>query len=188
MVNYYFVEKNMVLMTGEYDQHGKLCSRVMVGNLSFLVERTNLQILDDTLKYIGLNLKGSIVGAKSILGNRCMCPFIVNPYQGICLFPDKSPTKDDCIWFNPDHIINTTAIGNKTEVKLSNGHSIIVDSKRSHFNNKIETANQLKRTSLERGNHPSPITLYLEPKKGRQLCKERNGKYNFNCLEENTKE
>ncbi|WP_420489778.1 competence protein ComK [Neobacillus drentensis] len=43
------------------------------------------------------------------------CPVMVNPYQGVCLFPIKSPKKQECIWFNPQHIEKTKRIGNKTE-------------------------------------------------------------------------
>jgi competence protein ComK len=177
----------MILMMGEYDRYGKLCARVMAGRSSFLVDRTPLQLLDDTITYIGFDLRGAMASAKLILGERARCPIIVNPYQGICLFPNKSPFKADCIWFNPEHIVRTKAIGNKTEIELSNGHSIIVDSKLNSFNNRIQKANQLMQISKNRGNHPSPTIFYLEPPKGHQLTKEKTGKYNFSNLEDSNK-
>ncbi|MFF2449923.1 competence protein ComK [Neobacillus sp. NPDC058068] len=183
----YFIEKKMILMMGEYDQIGKLCARVVAGKSSFLVDRPPLHLLNDTLTYIGFDLKGAMTGAKSILGKKKKCPIIVNPYLGISLFPNKSPQKVDCIWFNPEHIIKTTAMGNETKVELSNGYSIRVDSKSSTFNDKIQTAKHLIRLSMERGNHPGPVTFYLEPKEGRQLSKEKTGKYNFSSLEDEQK-
>lgn len=141
-------------------------------------------ILDDTLKYIALDLKGAMTGAKFVLNKTVKSPIVVNPYQNICLFPSKSPQKIDCIWFNPEHIVNTKAIGTKTEVELSNGHSMIVDARLTTFNNKLQTANQLRRLSAERGNQPIPILIYHEPQKGRQLHKLKSGKYNFGILEE----
>jgi competence protein ComK len=175
------------LITGEYDQFGKHCTRVMAGKSSFLVDSTPLQLLDETLTYIGFDLRGAITGAKTILGKRAKCPIILNPYQGICLFPSKSPNKIDCIWFNPDHIVKTKARGNTTEVFLSNGYSIIVDCKRTNFNNKIEAAHQLKRLSEERGHHQGQIQFYLEPSKKHQLSKMKSGKYNFDVLIEDEK-
>jgi competence protein ComK len=180
----YLVEKNMVFMMGEYDQYGKLCARVIIGNKSYLVNRTCLQILNDSLTYIGYDLKGAITGAKFILGNRHMCPVMVNPYQVICLFPNKSPQKEDCIWFNPDHIVKTKAIGNRTLIELSNGHSILVDSKRYSFNNKMQIANQLKEISSQRGNRPTSMNLHLTRKKAYQFSKDKTGSYNFNALNE----
>jgi competence protein ComK len=180
----YLVEKNMVCMMGEYDRYGKLCARVIIGNKSYLVNRTCLQILNDSLKYIGYDLKGAVTGAKFILGNRNMCPVMVNPYQVICLFPNKSPQKEDCIWFNPDHIVKTKACGNRTLIELSNGHSILVDSKRSSFNNKMQIANQLKEISSQRGNRPTSMNLHLTRKKAYQFSKDKSGSYNFNALNE----
>lgn len=178
----------MVLMTNEYNQHGKRCTRVMLEEMSFLVDRTTEQVLDDSLKYIGFSLKGATEGAKSILGNRNLCPLIVNPYKGICLFPNKSPRSEDCIWFNPEHIVKTIPIGKKTEVYFRNGYSIIVDSKLFHFNTKIQQATQLKRSSVERGLNPNQKTFILEPKKELQLSRNNNGKYNFHILNDEKKE
>jgi len=182
MNQFYLVDGNVILMTGEYDKHGKLCARVMIGKETLLVERTPVQLLDDTLKYIGFDLKGAIKGAKEIIGEKYMCPVMVNPYKGICLFPNKSPKKEDCIWFNPEHIVKANSRGYKTEVELSNGVSIIIDSKRSSFNTKLQTALQLKRTSTERGNHPNTINFFIVPEKKKPLSKSKNGKYNFGSL------
>lgn len=177
----YFIEKKMILMMGEYDSNGKLCTRVMAEKTSFLVDRTPLQLLNDNLTYIGFNLDGPMKGAKAILGKRNKCPVIVNPYLGICLFPDKSPNKADCILFNPEHIVKTTAIRSQTLVEFSNGHSIIVDCKLSAFNHKIETAKQLLRISKKRAYCSGSVIFYLDPPK------EKSGTYNFKALEEDQK-
>ena len=180
----YLVDKDMVFMMGEYDRRGKLCARVVTGNKSFLVDRSCLQIINDSLNYIGYDLRGAITGARCILGDRMMCPIMVNPYQGICLFPNKSPQKDDCIWFNPDHIVKTKAFGRRTIIELSNSHTILVDSKLFSFNNKMQIANQLKQISTQRGNHPTSMTFYLKPKKGLNFSKDETGSYNFIELDE----
>lgn len=179
---FYLIDRNISMMLGEYNQYGRLCSRVLIGNESVLVERTPLQLMDDTLRYISFNLNGAYIGARGILGDRRMCPVIVNPYQDVCLFPIKSTLKDDCIWFNPQHIVKTKRLGNKTEVELSNGISIIVDLKLIPFNNRMQTALQLWRLSKDRGTTLNPMTSHLESNKQHQLTKLNNGKYNFDAL------
>jgi len=169
-------------MTGEYDQYGKLCARVMIGSNTLLVDRKPVQLLDDTLNYIGFDLKGAVKGAKNILGNRKRCPIMINPYQGVCMFPTKSSRKEDCIWFNPEHIVNTIARGTQTEVILSNGLSMIVDSKIHIFNNKLQAAHQLKRISRERGNQPGPISVFATSKNRELPFNTTTGKYNFGLL------
>jgi len=170
-------------MTGEYNEHGKLCARVMIGSNTLLVDRKPVQLLDETLKYIGFDLRGAIKGAKEILGNRKMCPFVMNPYQGVCLFPNKSPRKEDCIWFNPDHIVDCRARGTKTVVELSNGISMIVDTKFHTLNNKIQLALKLKRISSERGKLTTPLSLFTATKIKELRFNATTGKYNFGSLE-----
>lgn len=176
---FYLIDRNIIMMVGEYDANGRLCSRVMIGSESILVERTPLQLMDDTLKYISFNLSGAYKGAKDILGDIRLCPVIVNPYQDVCLFPIISTQKDDCLWFNPQHIVKTKRIGYKTEVELSNGISIMVDLRIHSFNSKMQTALQLWKLSKDRGNTHNPMIFHHEPKKPHQLAKLKNGKYNF---------
>ncbi|MEH7076562.1 competence protein ComK [Neobacillus drentensis] len=183
----YFVEKKMILLTGEYDGYGTLCTRVVTGGVSFLVDQTPLQLLDDNLVYIGYDLRGAMSSAKNILGERVGCPIIINPYLGICLFPNKSPYKSDCIWFNPEHIVRTKAIGAKTEIELSNGHSIIVDTRLTSFNNKILQAKQLMQITVKGVSQPEPILFYFDPSRKQPLSKENQGKFNFSNLEDHQK-
>jgi len=181
---FYLLDEDVILMTGEYNNHGMFCARVMIGGQTLLVNRSPLQVIDDTLKYIGFDFKGAIKGTKNILGNIILCPIIVNPYKGICLFPYKSSRLEDCVWFNPDHIVKTKALGCKTEIELSNGVSIIIDLKRYYFINKIETALQLKKISSERGKHPHPLSYFNASEKQKQITRLKEGKYNFTTLVE----
>ncbi|WP_040207208.1 competence protein ComK [Neobacillus jeddahensis] len=177
--HFYLLDPNIVLVTGEYDPYGKLCTRVILGKETFLVDRTPAQLLDDTLLYIGFNLNGAIKGARSILGNRKMCPVIVNPFHGVCFFPNKSAKRGDCIWFNPDHIVKTKPRGTKTEVELSNELTLIIDSKLHSFHNKMQIAFQLKQLSQERCQHPNHYASNLQPKKRKPLTRGDAGTYNF---------
>jgi competence protein ComK len=178
----YIIEETMILMMGEYNSVGKLCTRVMAGNSTILVDRTPLQVLDETLTFIGFDLRGATVGAHFVIDRKVKCPVIVNPYLGICLFPTKSPHKADCMWFNPEHIVKTKSFGNNTVVELSNGYSIAIDEKLSLFNDKIQKAQQLMRLSIERGSHPDQAAFNFENKQSFQLSKEKSGKYNFDSM------
>ena len=182
--HFYLLEEEIILVTGEYNNNGKFCTRVMIGEQTLLVNRSPLQVMDDTLTYIGFDLKGAIKGTRNILGNINMCPIIVNPYKGICLFPYKCSKKEDCVWFNPDHIVKTKAHGSKTEVELSNGVSIIIDLKKYRFIDKIQNALHLKKESSERGNHPHPLSYFNHPEKQKQITKLKKGKYTFHSIVE----
>lgn len=167
----------MVLMLGEYDQNGKLCTRVMEVDKTFLVDKTPLEVLKDTIHYIGFDFKGAMSASKLILGNVNMCPVIVNPVHGICMFPNKAYKNDDTIWFNPIHIINTSPLGRNTKVDLSNGYSIEIHSRLSGFNTRLQNAEHLRKITSDRGNNP--MTLIIEKKRGKLLTKGSTGQYNF---------
>lgn len=181
IVKSHIINQSTVLLMGEYALSGKLCTRIMEGERSFLVDKTPLKVLNTTLNYIGFDLKGAIEGAKMILGKTSMVPIMLNPIQGICMFPTISPDKDDCIWFNPKHIVKTTAVGRRTIVELSNSCSIIVEMREPTFNNKVQIAEQLCRITTQRAQNEI-TSLYLEPKKSHKIIKEKTGKYNFDVL------
>lgn len=176
----HIINQKTILIKGEYGLHGKLFTRVMVENGSFLVNKPPRQVLDETLHHIGFNLKGAVSGARSILQRTRKCPIILNPYQGVCMFPMMSLRKEENIWFNPVQIKHTRAIGCRTEVYFYNGHSIIVDSKLKPINDKITLAKQLIDISSQNGN--GSIPPFLESKNGHQLIKDSMGHYHFDLL------
>lgn len=167
-----YVEKKMILMLGEYDRYGKHCARVYAGKSSFLVDRTPQQLLSDTFTSVDSNVSRASGGAK------------ISHSLGVCLFPSKSPEQFDCIWFNPEQILKTTASGTHTKVYLQNGYSIMVETKQSIFNKRWQAATQLWQLSLERDRHPSPILFYLEPNIEQKIAKKKADKINVDCLEE----
>lgn len=158
----YIVNENTVLLMREYDSYGKQCTRVIEGKDWILVDQTPLQVIAESMNYYGINFRGAIEGARSILGKIHMCPIMVSQVQDICLFPHKSAGHPECIWFNHQHVLNTHAIGRHTLVELSNGHSIKVEARLTAFNSKKQKAGDLRRILFER-THTTQI-LYVEPK------------------------
>ena len=49
----FIIDQKFVCMQGEYDERGKLCSRVTEGKINFLVDQSPEEMIDATLKYIG---------------------------------------------------------------------------------------------------------------------------------------
>ncbi|MBS4190143.1 competence protein ComK [Bacillus sp. FJAT-49705] len=179
-LKYYLINQETSLIKGEHNEYGKLCSRVLEGRKTFLVDCSPIKLLDETLKFYGFNYKGAKTGAKSILRKNSMCPIVLNQALGICMFPINSPDKHDNIWFNPDHIVQTFPYGSKTDVKLSNGVIIRVNLKLSTFNNKLQIAHQYRRITHDRGR--LTMTMILDEKKEPVFIIEENGGYNFDKM------
>jgi competence protein ComK len=165
----------MVLMMGEYNHYGKLCTRIMELDKTFLVDKEPLAVLNDTINYIDFNLKGT--QPEAFVENVNICPILGNPLHSICAFPSQAYKSDDTIWFNPIHIVKTSTHGRHTLIDLSNGYSIEVHSKLSSFNQKWQNAQFLRRMIIER--EKSPFTLIVDQKRKNLLKKDSSGSYNF---------
>ena len=165
ILNDYQINEETVLLTGEYDENGRLCTRVIEGEQTFLVNLKPLQVINNTLLLLGSDFRGSRASSKKILGETNMYPIKINCHLGIWLFPTKSYINDYCVWFSLMHVKKTKARGvRRTEVFLSYNHTFIIDMKESSFNLKRQKAEDLRESMLK--NSRSPLTFYLEPKKG----------------------
>lgn len=146
----YIINNNFLYMEGEYDDTGRLCTRVYEKTGNFLVDKTSIVIINDTLNYIGYDYKGAVAGSKSRLGNIYMCPVMVCPFQGICIFSNKSFKHSDCKWFNFNQIRRASRFGSKTKIEFFNDTTIIVNTKITSFNSKLVAADQLIKNTKRR--------------------------------------
>ncbi|MED4227921.1 competence protein ComK [Neobacillus cucumis] len=162
--NKYIINPNFMYMVGYYDRQAKLWTLVKELHRTFIVDRSPLEILNDSIQCIGFNLKGAIETAKWLLGNKYMCPVMVNPIHRISVFPDKSAKKAATIWFNPYHINRTMSFNQKAQVVFSNGLSITLTSKLYSFNHKLQTAEQFRKMLVGLDN--DPFSFEEDPKKG----------------------
>lgn len=140
----YIMNPNFMCMVGIYDRNAKLCSLVRETNRMFLVDRSPLQLLDDSIKCIGFDLRGAMSTSKCLLSHKHMCPVMVNPIHNICVFPNKSAKHNDTMWFNPAHISRTYSINQMTLVEFTNGTTLLTPSKLYSFNSKLQTAEQFR--------------------------------------------
>ncbi|KAB2332628.1 competence protein ComK [Bacillus mesophilum] len=181
IIDRYAVNHLTSLIKGEHYMYGHLYTRVIEGNKTFLVRMTPLEVLEYTLTSVGSDLKGATKSARIILGKGYMTPIIVNAYQEVCMFPTHSPKSDECIWFNPKHIIDTNSIGSETIVFLSNDCTIIVNIKESTFNIRRFNGKNLLDSTKKNGIQVNDISTTVTPKQY-PIIREKNGKYNFDVF------
>ncbi|NMD72711.1 hypothetical protein HHO41_21015 [Bacillus sp. DNRA2] len=164
---FYIINQHMMYIEGVLDENGKLISKVHQDDKTFLVDRSPLEILKDSIKFIGYDYRGAKATAKWLLGEINLCPVMVNPILGICVFPDPSITSVEAILFNPAHIIRTTSHHGKTRIEFSNGYILDIKRKLSSFNHKLQAAEQLRKLTVEIGKNPK--SFILDPNKKRIL-------------------
>ncbi len=151
-------------MVGQYDRNAKLCTLVRETTRTFIVDKAPLEILNDTIRCIGFDLRGAMETARSLLGNKHMCPVMVNPIHRICLFPNKSAKHDDAMWFNPVHILRTYTVNGVANINFTNGTTLTIPSKLYSFNHKLQTAEQFMKMTL--GSETKSTYSQHGPKRG----------------------
>lgn len=140
----YRLDENALVLIPEYD-NGRKLTKVLNKNDVLLVEGTQEEILDATLRYYGNSLRGAREGAKSVLGNIKRMPIMVNEILGQFWFPTTSPSNDDCIWLAFHHILNYEAIDKShTKVRMSGGSYIVVPISVSSLETKVQRTCKLR--------------------------------------------
>jgi competence protein ComK len=169
LLNNYTINQETVLLTGEYNEYGKLCTRVIEGERTFLVDKRPIEVINKTMLGLGSNFHAGRKSAREVLGDINMCPIKINCNLGIWLFPTRSYNDDFCVWFSLAHVKKTKAIGiRKTEVYLSYNHTFVVNMKESRFNERKQKAKDLREEMMN--NSQGLLTFCLEPKKGLIIC------------------
>ncbi|MGN7399406.1 competence protein ComK [Cytobacillus praedii] len=144
MESRYTINKQFMEMTGYYDRNGKLCTLVTETGMTFIVDKSPLEIIRDNIVCIGYDLNGATKTARSLLGNIYNCPILVNPIDRIVIFPTLSPKHSECVWYNPVHIKRTRSLNRQTIILYSNGRTKLIRNKLAAFNCKIKQAEQLE--------------------------------------------
>ena len=83
ILDHYLINEETVLLTGEYDQFGRLCTRVIEAEKTFIVNLKPRQVINNTLLKLGSDFRGVRESSKDILGTVHMCPIKINCNLGI---------------------------------------------------------------------------------------------------------
>jgi competence protein ComK len=169
--NYYFINREFIFMTGFYDRRGNQCTLIRDTDGLNLINKSPLEILDESIRCIGFDLRGAMETSKWLLDQSTMCPIMVNPIDRIVLFPIKSHHHEENIWFNPYHIKRTIGIKGETKILFSDGSSLTIPTRLSSYNHKLQNAEQLKKITVEMVNKPYSFVLVPKKKKHKNAVK-----------------
>lgn len=161
----YKITRQLIFFTGIYDREGKLCTLVRELNRTFIVDKSPLEILKDSMIKAGFNYRGAVASSKEILSMKMMVPVMVNPFLKIYLFPTKSANSSEVTWFNPNHLLRTISHNGATLIEFSNGQTMVFPSKLGPFNTKITAAEQLKKFTLATAQQTNYYIAFPKKKK-----------------------
>ncbi|WP_404330343.1 competence protein ComK [Mesobacillus maritimus] len=165
--NDYIITPQFQYMMAYYDRNGKLCTHITETTRTFIVDKSPLEVINDSIRAIGFDLRGALETSKWLLGNIHMCPIMINPIHRIVLFPTRSYKHEETIWLNPHQIKRTTGFNRKTIILFNNDSTLTVPIKLSSFNTKLQNAEQLEKITI--GIATRPFTVVLDPEKRRKI-------------------
>lgn len=169
----------------EYTPFGELHTKVLEEKDSFLLDSRPYTMIDEHFRYFGSGVIGAIDGSKAILKSK-INPIALNGPELIILIPTKSHLRNDCIWFNLNHIKEFKPHSQKeTLVLLSNGDTIIIDISAKRFAQRVNKGYILRSMLKERQN--KQLFYVLDPAK-RYHYQRNKGKLNFEMIIERKKE
>ncbi|MEK3888424.1 competence protein ComK [Bacillus sp. FSL K6-3431] len=170
---HYVINRKTFSFIPTFDSYGHLFTRVIESDTSFLVSRSPLQIIEQSIIYYGHDYNGAKVAAKQALGNIDMPPIKISGHLGIYWFPSMSPSRDECIWFCEDHIDDSIYLSRKkTKIILPLGHEIIIEGSKKHFDLKLHRARDYRKKIETRTTETS--YLLHKPHEEIHILKEHN--------------
>ena len=111
---------------------------------SFMVDKTPLEILEDSCEYFGSSLQGRQTGTTKLVGFTHKVPVIVEESFDLIFFPTLSPKNKMCSWISYSHILKPDKFKNKTILELKNGKKIIVDTSTAIIDNQLYRCSRIK--------------------------------------------
>ncbi|RTR33938.1 hypothetical protein EKG37_06915 [Robertmurraya yapensis] len=166
---HYIITYSLMYMISRYDRYGNPFTQIVETGRTIFINKSPIEVLAYSLRCIGCTLDGAIESSKWMLKMEKMVPIVANPFQEVVLFPTRSLTHEDSIWFNPYHIRRTSNIKGKTLIILSNLSSLYIPTRISSFNTKIQSVEQLKKMTTEVAN--GTFTMVLESEKRKEVKK-----------------
>lgn len=111
---------------------------------SFIVDKTPLQIMEDSCEYFGSSLEGRQTGTSKLIGYTHKVPIIVEESFDLIFFPTLSPRNEECSWLSYKHIFKPDKFKDKSIIELKNGKKIIVGVSSAIIDNQLYRCSRLK--------------------------------------------
>lgn len=148
--NNYILRATTVALESTFDNHGYEQCIVHERNRKLLVNKTPLQIVEDSFSFLVYDYKGANKGARDLLNKRNQVPFMYSLNLEMVIIPCKKPERGEIFLVNK-HIKGFERLGkNYTKVLLSTGDVLTIDMKHKLFGDKRVASSHLLVSMLER--------------------------------------
>ena len=111
---------------------------------SFVVNKSPLNIVEESCEYFGSSLEGRQTGTSALVGFTHKVPVIIEESFDLIFFPTLSPKNSECSWLAYSHIFKPDKFKDKTIIELKNGKKILVDVSTAIIDSQLYRCSRLK--------------------------------------------
>ena len=99
-------------------------SEIIEQDCNYMIEKSSLEVMDDSCRYFGSSYYGREIGSKALIGNNYKAPIIVEETRPMIFLPTSSPRFSECSWISLKHIHKYERDGEKTVITFQCGKKL----------------------------------------------------------------
>ena len=143
----YIINENTILVMPFENK-----SKVIEKYVTYIIDNSVMNIIDESCKYYGSNLIGRIKSTKYLTGLSTKLPIVISEKYNLIFFPTTSYKNSKCVWINYHAVIEYYSNNKQCiNILLNNEKRINLDVSNNVFNKQLFKASRLE-TILKRNN------------------------------------
>lgn len=128
-------------------------SKIIEVNNEFEINKTPMQIIEDSCQYFGSSYYGRSKGTKNMTGITHKSPIIVEETSELIFFPTNSPRLYECCWISLNNIEKHYEKESKGYITFKNGYNLNSNISYGSLDNQILRASRLESILRKRKNY-----------------------------------
>jgi len=128
------------------------CSKIIEKDNTYFVNKTPMQIIENSCSFFGSSYIGRTKGTKQLIGVSHKAPIIIEESKEIIFFPTSSPRLYECCWISLKNIIRYNKSEKNSLIQFNSGLSLELDMSYGSLDNQVLRATRLESVLRTRKN------------------------------------
>lgn len=119
-------------------------SKVLEDSTEYIVNKSTIEIIEESCKYFGSSYRGRYEGTKNLIGMNYKLPIIIEESRNIIFFPTTSPKLQECFWISLNKISDYLKENECSYINFKNGLKMKLNISLFALENQILRASRLE--------------------------------------------
>ena len=119
-------------------------SKIIEKTEEFIVDKSPIEIINDSCLYFGSSYSGRLSATKYLLGISYKSPIVIEETRNIIFFPTLSPRVKNCYWINLNNIKNYEKSNKQSRVIFNDGKKLEIPISFGSLDNQVLRATRLE--------------------------------------------